>query len=429
MTPALVSQPLNQRHGKGRRTNMKISCLEPVLAPYSIPRFKALQSLRRDYTVQVMALGATERMREWQSHKTDLGFDYAEAFSGEAVEHVRSRALAERVTRWLDDSDPQVVLITGYYYEAMRAAARWAKRKGKVSVFLGDSHWVDRPRTALKEAVKGWWVRRHYDAAFAAGERTAAYLMRMGFPRERIWTGYDVVDNQAFAAGAAIARAEADALRNRLDLPERYFLFVGRFAPEKNLLRLLEAYAGYRQTTGRSAWGLVLVGSGPQEPMLRARARELRGVVFAGFQQIDTLPSYFGLASCLVLPSVSETWGLVVNEAMAAGLPVLVSHRCGCVPELVRAGLNGYVCDPFDIERMAGLMEVMSSEATDVNNMGEASRQIVALYTPETWAQSLADCIEQTLVCKQGNAEQGAFRWLSPGFWLRKQGAGSQVRE
>jgi glycosyltransferase involved in cell wall biosynthesis len=251
----------------------------------------------------------------------------------------------------------------------------------------------------------------------------------MGFPRERIWTGYDVVENREFADGAVAARSQGDSLRRRLGLPERYFLFMGRFAPEKNLPRLFEAYARYRTAAGHRAWGLVLVGSGPQEPMLRARAQDLRDVVFAGFQQGDAVPAYYGLASSLVLPSISETWGLVVNEAMAAGLPVLVSHRCGCVPELVRPGVNGYVCDPLDTDGMARLLGVMSSDTADVGKMGEASRQIVALYTPETWAQTLADCIEQTLACKQGNVKDEGFGWISPGFRLQKQGAGSQIRD
>ncbi len=408
---------------------MKISCLEPVLAPYSIPRFKALQSLRQDYSVEVMALGATERMREWQVEKTDLGFEYLEAFPGETVEHINPRALAARVTRWLDDSKPQAVVITGYYYPAMRAAAQWARRHGRVSIFMGDSQWVDQKRNALREWVKGWWVRRHYDAAFAAGERTVAYLMRMGFPRELIWTGYDVVDNEAFAAGAAAARSREDSLRARLGLPDRYFLFVGRFAPEKNVLRMLEAYAMYRQAAGWRAWGLVLVGAGPQETELRARAQELNDVVFAGFQQADAVSAYYGLASCLVLPSISETWGLVVNEAMAAGLPVLLSHRCGCVPELVRPGLNGYIYDPLDTDDMARLMGVMSSRAVDVNKMGEESTRIVALYTPATWANTFADCVDRTLVSKQESLEEGASKRLSSSPWLGNQGAASQIQD
>lgn len=381
--------------------NMTICCLEPVLAPYSIPRFRALQALRPDCSVRVMALGATERMREWKVQKQDLGFEYLEAVPGETVENIEPRLLAARVRQWLYDCDPQAVVITGYYYPAMRAAAQWARRHGRASVYMGDSQRVDRPRIALREWLKGWWVRRHYDSAFVAGERAADYLTGMGFPRERIWTGYDVVDNDTIASGAADARAAASELRTRLGLPDRFFLFVGRFSGEKNLPRLLEAYAGYRQAAGRQAWGLVMVGRGPQDGLLQRRAQEIDGVVFAGFQQADQLPAYYGLASCLVLPSLSETWGLVVNEAMAAGLPVLVSPRCGCVPELVRSGWNGYLCDPLDIAGMTRSMAVLSSPETDIDAMGAASRRIVDLYTPETWAQGLDDCIERTVARSQ----------------------------
>jgi glycosyltransferase involved in cell wall biosynthesis len=373
-----------------------ICCLEPVLAPYSIPRFKAFQSLRPDYSVKVMALSARERLREWGIHKQDLGFDYVEAFSDESLENLNSQAQAARVVEWLTNEDPAVVVITGYFLAGMRAAARWARFHKRLSIYIGDSQWGDRRRNPVKEWIKGWWARRHYDAAFAAGERAAAYLQMMGFPREKIWTGYDVVDNQAFSAGAEVAKQDATALRIRLNLPEKFFLFVGRFAPEKNLVRLVEAYASYRRAAGTEAWGIVLVGGGPQEEQLHRQTQGIPGVVFAGSHRSDELGLYYGLASCLILPSVSETWGLVVNEAMAAGLPVIVSHRCGCVAELVRPGFNGYVVDPLDVDGMARTMAVMSSTLVDCASMGEASRRIVALYTPETWANSLTDCIERT---------------------------------
>lgn len=389
-----------------------ICCLEPVLASYSIPRFRALQSVRRDCRVHLMALGAAEPMDN-ELGQDEEGFRYVEAVPGQPVTAIAPTLLATRVINWLEETDPAAVVITGYYYPAMRAAARWARRHRRLSVYMGDSQWVDRRRNLLKEWAKGWWVRRQYDAAFAAGERAAGYLQSLGVPRERIWTGYDVVDNESFAAGAATARGASSVLRARLGLPERFFLFVGRFAPEKNLLRLLHAYAQYRHTVGRHAWGLVLVGRGPLEPELRHRAEGIGGVVFAGFHRGPALYPYYGLASCLVLPSVSETWGLVVNEAMAAGLPVLVSHRCGCVPELVRQGWNGYLCEPLDIADMARGMAVFSSSGVDLDAMGAASRQIIGLYTPETWAQGLVDCLDRNTVRSRGSAMEHSWRWSS----------------
>ena len=391
-----------------------ICCLEPVLAPYSVPRFRALQALRRDIAVEVMALGATERIREWQVSKSELGFAYAEAVPGKVLETCDSRLVSAGVIRWLDEQDPAAVVITGYYYPAMRAAARWAKRHGRLSIYMGDTQWVDHRRNPVKEWIKGQWVRRHFDAAFVAGARAASYLQRLGLPLDRIWTGYDVVDNEAFAEAVSIVRARADEDGRSLGLPERCFLFVGRFSPEKNLPRLIDAYAAYRREAGRQAWGLVLVGGGPQDDLLRRRAQATDGIVFAGFQQADRLAAYYASASCLVLPSLSETWGLVVNEAMAAGLPVLVSHRCGCVPELVRQGWNGYVCDPLDVAGMARAMAVLSSPAVHLEAMGAASKRLVSLYTPETWAHGLADCLEQTALRTRRSAAAPVFS--SPGL-------------
>ena len=123
-----------------------------------------------------------------------------------------------------------------------------------------------------------------------------------------------------------------------LGLPERYFLASARFVPKKNLLRLLEAYAGYRRRAGADAWHLVLLGDGELRGDIERRSAlpDLAGaVILPGFRQYDELPAYYGLARAFVHASTTEQWGLVVNEAMAAGLPVLVSDRCGCAPDLV----------------------------------------------------------------------------------------------
>src|SRR5207244_4064698 len=101
----------------------------------------------------------------------------------------------------------------------------------------------------------------------------------------------------------------------------------------KNLPRLLEAFAGYRRLAGDAAWELVLLGDGPLRPELVALLKDLEldgHVLLPGFKQYDELPAYYGLAGAFIHASTTEQWGLVVNEAMASGLPVLVSDRCGC---------------------------------------------------------------------------------------------------
>ncbi|MCL6622782.1 MAG: glycosyltransferase family 4 protein [Syntrophobacterales bacterium] len=187
-----------------------------------------------------------------------------------------------------------------------------------------------------------WWkeflkknlvVRPLFDAAFVPGSLGQEYLASLGLPVRQIWKGVYVVDNDYFARGAAAARDQSTEYRSRYGLPEHYFLCVSRLSSEKNLAGLIRAFAQYWAHGG--AWHLVVAGTGPEEKTLRQMAATVAGdkIHFVGWQQYERLPVYYGLARIFILPSHIEPWGLVVNEAMAAGLPVLVSTACGCAPD------------------------------------------------------------------------------------------------
>jgi glycosyltransferase involved in cell wall biosynthesis len=225
-------------------------------------------------------------------------------------------------------------------------------------VLMSDSQYHDERRVWWKERFKRSFVRR-FRAGFVAGTNHAAYLTRLGMPRDRIFLGYDVVDNEHFASGSDAARADVARVRAVLQLPDRYFLTCARFVPKKNLAVLLYAYAGYRQAAAGEPYDLVLVGDGPLRPMLTSLARELGllpHVHMPGFMQYHELPPYYGLAAAFVLPSVQEQWGLVVNEALAAGLPVLASRVCGCVPDLL-GDTPAAIFEPFDAAALADIMQ------------------------------------------------------------------------
>ena len=376
---------------------MKISLLVSVLAPYAIARFRALHSLRV-FDSEVLALGRSEYIREWKlpTHE-GINFPYVEAVPDRCVEDVRPRALRQALVAYLSERDPDVVVVAGYGDRVLRAGLIWAIRRKKIAVLVSDSTFLDKPRFWGLERLKSILVRR-CDAAFVSGERAAHYLSMLKMPVHRIWRRVDVVDNDWFSIRAEEARVHDVKIRDRYALPPRYFLYVGRFAPEKNLLRLLEAFASYRDIHTDGAWGLVLVGNGPARQALErfAQVHQVPDIVWAGFRQIEELPAFYALAGCLILPSLTETWGLVVNEAMASGLPVLVSERCGCVPELVHQGFNGYVFDPMDCGELSRLMDLMASDRVDLKAMGDASRQLISIYSPDAWALSLANCIQQT---------------------------------
>src|SRR5206468_7085469 len=167
-----------------------------------------------------------------------------------------------------------------------------------------------------------------------------------------------------------------------------------RFIEKKNLSTLIEAYAKYRRRSEIAAkvpWDLVLLGDGPLRETLSSQVSTLylnEHVHLPGFEPYDELPVYYALANAFVHASTTEQWGLVVNEAIASGLPVIVSNRCGCVPELVNG--NGFTFDPTnEHEFNARLLEMASLSDEERKHLGDNSYRIAANFAPERFGEGL----------------------------------------
>ena len=220
-----------------------------------------------------------------------------------------------------------------------------------------------------------------------SGTASASYVRGLGFAGP-VRTGYDVVDNEAFAHGADAARSDgAD------DAP--HFLAINRFVARKNLHSLIDAHARYTAAVdakGDAPWPLVLLGDGPERASLEAGVEARGQVHFGGFVQVDALPAHYGRAAALVHPALHDQWGLVVNEAMAAGLPVLVSRAAGCAADLVEDGVTGWTFDPNDTDAIAdALARIAELPTADRHAMGEAGRRAIAAWTPEVFADAFLD--------------------------------------
>lgn len=296
--------------------------------------------------------------------------------------------LALKLWRKLNRANPSVVLVPGYYTLPALCAAVWARLHGRRSVLMSESTRADHARVWWKEFAKRQMVRWLFDGAIAGGRPHARYLDELGL-RGPIRRAYDVVDNDFYARGTDHARATLD--RRQLGLPDDYFLFVGRLAPEKNAAGLIEAFAGYRDGGGTAS--LVLCGDGPLRSALAERAAAAgvaEHVRFEGLKTAAELLPYYAFARAFVLPSTREPWGLVVNEAMASGLPVVVSNASGCAEDLVRA--NGLVFDPHAPDGLRRCLTIVGALAAgDLEAMGERSRRIIAHYSPGVWAEEVAE--------------------------------------
>jgi glycosyltransferase involved in cell wall biosynthesis len=178
-------------------------------------------------------------------------------------------------------------------------------------------------------------------------------------------------------------------------VPLKNFLYIGRFSLEKNVLHIVKSY----EKLQTKKWGLILVGSGPQTQEIKAyiKNRSIKNVFMPGFQQKEQLPRYLAISDVFILPSVSETWGLVVNEAMAAGLPVLISQKCGCYPDIVKDGINGFSFDPYDEFALSDLMHNIIQGKFKLEDMGEKSLEIIKNFTPKRAAQIVSNTIELVL--------------------------------
>jgi 1,2-diacylglycerol 3-alpha-glucosyltransferase len=328
----------------------------------------------------------------------------------------------------LDGEKPDVLVIMGWSARYALATLAWGAKHGARCVVITESQREDRARGPLTEALKRSLVRG-FAVGFCAGSRHAEYLVDLGMARERIVFGCDVVDNDYFAEKAEEIRKRKTEIRKHFGLPENYFFASARFIEKKNLPRLLQAYARYRELASRAEsgkqqaeiWDLVLLGDGPLRETLNSQLSTLNLEPFVhlpGFKRYAELPAYYGLARAFVHASTVEQWGLVVNEAMASGLPVLVSNCCGCAPELVQEGVNGFTFDPLNVEQLAGLMLKVSAFNFPLSAFGSASQEIIRRWSPALFAESFWAAVDTA--AKAGPPKLGLLARIALPLLLRR---------
>jgi glycosyltransferase involved in cell wall biosynthesis len=291
----------------------------------------------------------------------------------------------------LDAIRPDVVAVAGWAFSESLAAIAWARANGAHLVMMSDSQMEDGRRHWLREAIKSRIVRC-CDSALVGGQKQREYIIQLGMEHSGVFLGYDAVDNTFFAEGADRARAEATRLRQSFGLPNRYVLASARFIAKKNLAGLVTAFAHALRIT-QTRHDLVILGDGDGRKEIEDCISKLGmsdRIHLPGFKPYDTLPVYYGLADGFAHVSLTEQWGLVINEAAAAGLPLIVSRPCGAADQLVVDGMNGHLVDPENIANMAwGLGALMGASDTELQAMGAASRKIVKDWGPARFAAGL----------------------------------------
>lgn len=371
--------------------------------PYHHARFRALYEHGQQHNIEIhgLELFPTSGIYDWKVRASHPGLHHLTV--GQNETEFNPLRLAWNVMPLLARLRCDVVFVPSYWHWSLFINIM-ARLCGARIVMMNESH-------AGTELATGWkkWIKRRivrsFHAALVGGTPHLEHFTNLGLDYSVVFSGYDAVDNDFFTKQSEECRRDAGTVRDRLALPEEYFLSLGRMISKKNLTTLILGYALYRQKEPKSRHHLVFVGSGDEEPRLREVAahhnltildhpeavasRDIAlpepTVHFYGFRQIEENPLFYALATAFILPSLKEEWGLVVNEAMACGLPVLVSNRAGCAADLVLSGYNGYKFNPESVDELAAILCRVTDTATR-DQMGKHSHEIIRHWGCEKFA-------------------------------------------
>jgi len=445
----------------------KAAILFSNFGPYHVARIEALREALEQQDIGLVAFRFTVGSDDYGWKPEDpQGVPVVTLVQTKPVGALASLKVAAAFGRELRSRKVEVVFLPTYSPLPNLLCFLAAKVAGCRTVLMTESWHGTEGASVPGRLIKHVLVRM-FDSALVGGTPQTDYVAAYGMPREKVFTGYDVVDNDAFASRADRAREiaknsfqcsvgsfqlggnreEKEAELPIKGLPKRYFLNLGRFVEKKNLSTLMEAYARFARAsvetskaetgnlkpegsetadggdaaatiktrhpspaTGHTPASLVLVGEGPLRKDLEKQARELglvvrdgmkdpvsRGgaeVVFYPFQQADMTPLFFALCEAFVLPSKREEWGLVVNEAMACGAPVIVSNRVGSHFDLVRDGESGFVFAPDDVEQLARILHRFDEDPDLSHKLGSEGRAAIQLWTPALFGSAGAQALE-----------------------------------
>jgi glycosyltransferase involved in cell wall biosynthesis len=370
----------------------RLTLLTEIIAPYRIPVFNAL-ACDSEIDLHVIFLAETDpSMRQWKIYKEDIRFSYEVLPSWRWIIGKSNLLINRGLGNSLLHASPDVLLCGGYNYIASWQAMYWARRRQKPFLLWMESNERDyRYSSFIVRKLKASFLRR-CAAAVVPGKASSEYATKLGFPPERVFIAPNAVDNELFARAAEQARANSNSLRRQKQLPSRFFLFVGRLVREKGVFDLLDAY-GKLSPDLRKQVGLVYVGNGNARGELERRGANITPgtVQIAGFADREQLGSYYGLAEAFVFPTYTDPWGLVVNEAMACGLPIIASSVAGAVDDLVQDHWNGVVVSQKDPAQLAQAMDQLARHPEMRWQMGQNSLSKIREYSPQACASGIAN--------------------------------------
>jgi glycosyltransferase involved in cell wall biosynthesis len=382
--------------------NLKVLLLHNIMAPYRFPLFRALAG-RPGIDLTVWFMSRSAKNRRWAAAKDgreQLGFNYSvlpaielRHFTRDLFTYIVNPTFPGMYARHRYD----VLIAAGWLDFACQVGFTFSKLMRRKFILWSEStpNELSWRRTVAVPLVKT--MVSGADACIAVGSRSKQYLEMLGARPPDIFTAYSTVDIAHFELVSSRARLTRDQRKEALGIKRRQVvLYCGQFIERKGIRDLVDAFAIVKREFEDVA--LLLVGYGPLQADLEWRVRELglADVHFVGHAEVDEIPALYALGDIFVLPSTEETWGLVVNEAMACGLPVVVTDAVGSGPDLVEQGANGFVVQARNVEALANRVGELLRGPSLIAAFSRRSSELIHRFTPESAADQFAEAIHHT---------------------------------
>ena len=356
---------------------MRLAIVTNTLTPYRNPVFSRL-SARPGVDLMVFTFSEDQAHRRWPLNALYEG----RTFPCQRLSETSGRL---RVWRALSSFHPDVVVIGGYDAAEFQQALLYCKLQKKQAILWSGTTLRSVRRRGLGRLARNAFIRL-MDAYVAYGRMAREFLLENGASAESIITGYNTVDVSYFSSHADSFRSTREYEQLRSRFAPVSLLFAGRLIEGKGFHQMMSAL----ERLDRSRFTLVVLGDGPLRAEFESEAK-IKGIkaFFEGFRDTEELPAYYAACDVFVFPTLSDVWGLVVNEAMACGLPVVSSTEAGVSYDLVEDGQSGWVVNPRDTARLAAVLAELIADEKLRKRLGDAGARTVRKFTSD----SLADAI------------------------------------
>lgn len=342
---------------------LNVAVITEIPVPYRSPVFAMISEIE-DVRLKVFYCSASEYGRDWKLER-NRGYDY-EVLPGRSLTfkgaNVFSFKINPSVWKRLNEGEFDLVILGGYTHFTMLLGILWCRLKDIPYVIMSESQFL-KHRGFLKKFIKKLVVKPIVSGTFATmpvGTLAREYLISYGADPERSFIFPNTPDVDYFSEECGKYKGLVPKIREETGIETPYvILYVGRFLRVKGVQYIMSAFRILQQEMGVDDVTLLMIGDGDLKEELTGyvERHQITNVVFRGFVQHKELPRMYALADVFILPSLREQWGVVVNEALACGLPLVVTRTVGSAHDLVREGENGYrvkEADPEDMARAIG---------------------------------------------------------------------------